>query len=49
MTAEERNEIIANKIKYGLELNYERLVAEKRAKNQSFVVMRNNKIEYVKL
>ena len=48
MTTQARNEII-NKINQGLELNYERLVAEKRAKNQSFVVMRNNKIEYVKL
>ena len=48
MTTQTRNEI-REKIVKGLELNYERLVAEKRAKNQSFVVMRNNKIEYVKL
>ena len=48
MTTEESNDI-RNKINKGLELNYARLVAEKRAKNQPFVVMRNDKIEYVKL
>jgi len=48
MTTKIRNEI-RNKIIKGLELNYSRLVAEKRAKNQPFVVMRNNKIEYVKI
>ena len=48
MTTQEKNDII-NKINKGLELNYERLIAEKRAKNQSFVIMRDGKIEYVKL
>ena len=48
MTTQKRNEI-RNKITEGLELNYVRLIAEKRLKNQPFVVMRNNKIEYVKL
>jgi len=48
MTTQTKNDII-NKINKGLELNYERLIAEKRAKNQSFVIMSNDKIEYVKL
>jgi hypothetical protein len=48
MTAQERNDIKLKIIK-GLELNYKRLIEEKRAKNQFFVVMRNDKIEYVKL
>ena len=43
-----KNDIV-NKINKGLELNYSRLVAEKRAANQQFVVMRNGKIEYVKI
>jgi hypothetical protein len=46
MTTQEKNDII-QKINKGLELNYKRLIEEKRAKNQLFVVMRNNKIEYV--
>jgi len=48
MTTQTKNDI-RNKIIKGLELNYERLIAEKRAKNQSFVIMRNNKIEHIKL
>jgi hypothetical protein len=48
MTTKIRNEI-RNKIVKGLELNYKRLIAEKRAKNQPFVIIRDNKIEYVKL
>jgi len=48
MTTQTKNDIIS-KISKGLELNYSRLVAEKRASNQPFVVMRNNKIEYVKI
>jgi len=46
MTTQAKNDII-NKISKGLELNYSRLLAEKRAKNQPLVVMRDNKIEYV--
>jgi len=48
MTTQTRNDI-RNKIIKGLELNYERLIAEKRTKNQPLVVMQNNKIEYIKL
>ncbi|MDR0829029.1 MAG: hypothetical protein LBN95_02830 [Prevotellaceae bacterium] len=48
MTAQVKNDIKL-KISKGLELNYKRLVEEKQAKNQSFVVMRNNRIEYVKI
>jgi hypothetical protein len=48
MTAQLINDI-KQKINKGLELNYKRLIEEKQAKNQSFVVMRNNKIEYVKI
>jgi len=48
MTTQTRNDI-RKKIIKGLELNYSRLLAEKRAKNQPFVVMRNNKIQYVKI
>ena len=48
MTAQTRNDI-RNKIIKGLELNYARLIAEKRIKNQPLVIMRDNKIEYVKL
>ena len=48
MTTQTQNDIRSKIIK-GLELNYSRLVAEKRAKNQPFVIMRDNKIEYVKI
>jgi len=48
MTTQAKNDIII-KINKGLELNYSRLVAEKRATNQPFVVMNNGKIEYVKI
>ena len=48
MTTQTKNDI-RNKIIKGLELNYLRLVAEKRAKNQPFVVMHDNKIEYVNI
>jgi len=48
MTTQAKNDIIS-KINKGLELNYSRLLDEKRAKNQPFVVMRDNKIEYVKI
>jgi len=48
MTTQAKNDII-NKINKGLELNYSRLLCEKRSKNQPFVVMRDNKIEYVKI
>jgi len=37
------------KIISGLDVVWEKLVAEKRAKNQPFVVMRDDKIEYVKI
>ena len=48
MTPRAKNDVI-NKINQGLELNSERLIAEKRTKKQPLVVMRNNKIEYVRL
>ena len=48
MTTQTKDDII-NKISKGLELNYSRLLEEKRAKNQPFVVMRDDKIEYVKI
>jgi len=48
MTKQVKNSIV-KKINRGLELNYAKLIAEKRAKNQKVVVMRNNKIQYVKL
>ena len=48
MTTQEKDDIRSKIIK-GLELNYLRLVAEKRAKNQPFVIMRDDKIEYVKI
>jgi hypothetical protein len=46
MTPQEKNDI-RNKIIRGLDLNYKRLIEEKKAKNQPIVVMRNNQIEYL--
>jgi len=43
----ESNERV-NKILKGLELAYERLLAEKRAKNEELVVLRDNKIVTIK-
>ena len=43
MTKQERIEI-KQKILKGLELTYEKLLAEKRAKNGELVVLRDNKI-----
>ena len=37
-----------DKILKGLELTYEKLLAEKRAKNQEIVVIRDNKIVTIK-
>ena len=37
-----------NKIQRGLDLSYERLLAEKRAKNEEIVVLRDNKIVTIK-
>ena len=47
MTSQERVEI-KNKIQRGLDLSYERLLAEKRAKNEEIVVLRDNKIVTIK-
>jgi hypothetical protein len=47
MTTQERKEI-KEKVLRGLELSYERLLADKRAKNTEIVVMRNNKIVTIK-
>ena len=43
----ESNERV-NKIQKGLELTYERLLAEKRAKNSELVILRDNKIVTIK-
>ena len=37
-----------NKILKGLELAYERLLADKRAKNEEIVILRDNKIVTIK-
>jgi len=37
-----------NKILKGLELSYERLLAEKKAKNSELVILRDNKIVTIK-
>jgi hypothetical protein len=37
-----------NKIQKGLELAYENMLAEKKAKNQEIVILRDNKIVTVK-
>ena len=47
MTSQERVEI-KNKIQKGLDLSYERMLAEKRAKNEEIVVLRDNKIVTIK-
>jgi len=47
MTEQERIEI-KDKIQRGLELSYEKLLAEKRAKKQEIVVLRNNEIVTIK-
>ena len=47
MTTQERIEI-KDKIQKGLELAYEKLLAEKRAKNEELVVLRDNVIVMIK-
>ena len=47
MTTQERNSL-KHKILKGLELNYAKLIAEKRANNQEIVVMHNGKIVSLK-
>jgi len=47
MTEQEKIEI-KDKIQRGLELSYEKLLAEKRANNQELVVLRNNVIITIK-
>ena len=47
MTTQERNEI-KRKILKGLELTYEKLLADKKAKNGELVVLRDNKIVTIK-
>ena len=49
MTIKEReSNVHVNKILKGLELAYERLLIEKRAKNSELVVLRNNEIVTIK-
>jgi len=47
MTIQERIEI-KDKIQKGLELAYEKMIAEKRAKNEEIVVFRDNEIVTIK-
>jgi len=47
MTIQERTEI-NHKILKGLELTYEKLLVDKRAKNSELVVLRDNKIVMIK-
>ena len=43
-TSAKESDVRVNKILDGLELTYEKLLAEKRAKGQKLVVLRDNKI-----
>jgi len=45
---EKESNVRVNKILKGLELTYERLLAEKRAKNSELVILRDNKIVTIK-
>jgi len=47
MTIQERTEI-KQKILKGLELTYDKLLVEKRAKNSELVILRDNKIVMIK-
>ena len=47
MSTQAKNDLV-NKINKGLALNYQKLIAEKRAKNAEIVVMRDNKIVTIK-
>ena len=47
MTTQERKEM-KEKILRGLDLSYQKLIAEKRAKNAEIVIMRDNKIVTIK-
>ena len=47
MTTQEQKEM-KDKILRGLDLSYQRLIADKRAKNAEIVVMRDNKIVTIK-
>jgi len=42
------NDVQVNKILKGLELTYEKLLAEKKAKNSELIVLKNNKIVAMK-
>jgi hypothetical protein len=49
MTIKEReSNVRVNKILKGLELAYEKLLAEKKAKNSELVILRDNKIVTIK-
>lgn len=45
---DKESNVRVNKILRGLEITYEKLVEEKRAKNGELVIMRNNKIITIK-
>ena len=47
MNTQAQNDLV-DKINKGLALNYQKLIAEKRAKNAEIVVMRDNKIVTIK-
>jgi len=45
---DKESDLRVNKILKGLELSYEKLLAEKKAKNSELVVIRDNKIVTIK-
>ena len=47
MNTQAKNDLV-DKINKGLALNYQKLIAEKRAKNAEIVIMRDNKIVAIK-
>jgi len=47
-TKDKESDARVNKILKGLELTYEKLLAEKRAKNGELVILRDNKIVTIK-
>jgi len=48
MNTKEKNEELIEKIMRGLEISYQKLLATKRRNNEELVILRDNKIVFVK-
>ena len=48
MKAKTEHEILINKILYGLEISYQKLLENKRRNNEDLIIMQDNKIVRIK-